>query len=84
MTLYNALVKPHFNYCSLILENCSVTLQQKLPKLQNRAARVICLEHVWNTLPIDDFKTFLTIDDFKKKLRKNMINDENSMCLLKY
>ena len=65
-------------------ENCSVTLQQKLQKLQNRAARVICLEHVWNTLPIDDFKTFLTIDDFKKKLRKNMINDENSMCLLKY
>ena len=51
-------------------ENCSVTLQQKLQKLQNRAARVICLEHVWNTLPIDDFK---------KKLRKNMINDENSM-----
>ena len=28
--------------------------------------------YVWNTLPIDLKNTVLTIDDFKKKLRKNM------------
>ena len=35
---------------------------------------------VWNSLPIDLKNTVLTIDDFKKKLRKNM-NDENSIIL---
>ena len=36
--------------------------------------------YVWNYLPIDLKNTILTIDDFKKKLRKN-INDENSIIL---
>ena len=39
--VYNALIKPHFDYCSLVWENCSVTLQQKPPKRQNRADSVI-------------------------------------------
>ena len=160
--VYNALIKPHFDYCSLVWENCSVTLQQKPPKRQNRADRVISgdsyeirlkdilqklkrkplnycrLEqllvltnkilqknaqkfltelfniaeneiynlqsnnntlmlskprtnamkrsfsykaaYVWNSLPIDLKNTVLTIHDFKKKLIKNM-NDENSIIL---
>ena len=36
--------------------------------------------YVWNSLPIDLKNTVLTIHDFKKKLIKNM-NDENSIIL---
>ena len=37
--IYNALVQPHFEYCSIVWENCGKTLFDKLQKLQNRAAR---------------------------------------------
>ena len=40
-TVYNALIMPHFDYCSLVWDNCSKHLQDKIQKLQNRAARVI-------------------------------------------
>ena len=36
-----ALIMPHFDYCSLVWDNCSKYLLEKLQKLQNRAARVI-------------------------------------------
>ena len=39
--IYNALILPHFDYCSLVWSNCSETLKLNLQKLQNRAARVI-------------------------------------------
>ena len=39
--VYNALIMPHFDYCSLVWDNCSKYLLDKLQKLQNRAARVI-------------------------------------------
>ena len=38
--IYNALVEPHFDYCSIVLGNCGKTHSQKLQKLQNRAARI--------------------------------------------
>ena len=38
LTIYNALVQPHFNYCSVAWDNCNIGLSQKL---QNRAARII-------------------------------------------
>ena len=40
-TIYSAFVLPHFDYCSLVWNNCSKTLQNKLQKLQNKAARII-------------------------------------------
>jgi hypothetical protein len=40
-TVYSALIMPHFDYCSLVWDNCSNYLLEKLQKLQNRAARVI-------------------------------------------
>ena len=40
-SIYQALVQPHFNYCNIVWGNCGVTLQDKLQKLQNRAARVL-------------------------------------------
>ena len=40
-SIYQALVQPHFNYCNFVWGNCGVTLQDKLQKLQNRAACVL-------------------------------------------
>ena len=40
-SIYQALVQPHFNYCNIVWGNCGVTLQDKLRKLQNRAASVL-------------------------------------------
>jgi hypothetical protein len=39
--MYNALVWPHFNYCSTIWNDESCSIIDKLFKLQKRAARVI-------------------------------------------
>ena len=40
-TVCSALIMPHFDYCSLVWDNCSKYILEKLQKLQNRAARVI-------------------------------------------
>ena len=39
--IFNSLIQPHFDYCSVVWDNCSKTLADKLQKLQNRAARVL-------------------------------------------
>ena len=39
--VYNAIILPHFDYCSLVWSNCSEYLLDKLQKRQNRAARII-------------------------------------------
>ena len=39
--IYNALIMPHFDYCSPVWDCLSGYLSDKLQKLQNRAARVI-------------------------------------------
>ena len=41
VSLYNALILPHFDYCSIIWGNCGLVLKNKLQVLQNRAARII-------------------------------------------
>ena len=41
LQIYHALIRPYFDYCSSVWVECSVTLCDKLQKLQNRAARVI-------------------------------------------
>ena len=41
LTIYNSLIQPHFDYCSVVWGCCSKGLSQKLQKLQNRAARII-------------------------------------------
>ena len=38
--VYNSLIQPHFDYCSLVWDGLSDQLSDKLQKLQNRAARV--------------------------------------------
>ena len=39
--LYKALVLPHFDYCSLVWDNCSNNSKDRLQKLQNKAGRII-------------------------------------------
>ena len=39
--IYNALILPHFDYCSPVWDCMSGYLSDKLQKLQNRAARAI-------------------------------------------
>jgi len=39
--IYQAIIQPHFDYCNVVWRNCGKTLQNKVQKLQNRAARVL-------------------------------------------
>ena len=41
LQIYQALILPHFDYCSLVWGDCNLTLTDKLKKLQNRATRAI-------------------------------------------
>ena len=41
LKIYEALIQPHFDYCSTVWDDLSITLNDKLQKLQNRAARTI-------------------------------------------
>ena len=41
LLLYQALIQPHFDYFNFVWGNCGITLQNKVQKLQNRAARVL-------------------------------------------
>ena len=41
ISVYNALITPHFDYCSEVWDTMGVGLSNRLQKLQNRAARVI-------------------------------------------
>ena len=43
--IYQALVKPHFDYCGIVWGNCGKTLRDKLQKLQNREARVLAFSN---------------------------------------
>lgn len=39
--IYNSLVQPYFDYCSVVWDSCGSILTEKIQKLQNRAARVL-------------------------------------------
>jgi len=39
--IYQALIQPHFDYRNVVWGNYGITLQNKIQKLQNRAARVL-------------------------------------------
>ena len=41
LQIYQALILPHFDYCSSVWGDCNLTLSDKLQQLQKRAARAI-------------------------------------------
>jgi hypothetical protein len=51
-SIYNALIRPHFDYCSEVWDTLGVGLSSRLQTLQNRAARII-MNLRYNTPGID-------------------------------
>ena len=47
--LFKALVRRHFNYYSLLWDNCLADLRIQLQRLQNKAARVITGESYYSS-----------------------------------
>jgi hypothetical protein len=43
LKIYGALIQPHFDYCNSVWDGLNITLNDKLQKLQNRAARVMII-----------------------------------------
>ena len=43
INVYDSLVQPYFNCCSVVWGNCGSGLSEKLQKLQDRAARIWCV-----------------------------------------
>ena len=66
--IYKALVQPHFDYCSTLWGNCGKSLQDKLQKLQSRAARVITGEtyDIRSTYILNSL-SWETLDNRRKK-----------------
>ena len=62
--IFTCLVKPQFDYCSLVWDCCNTGLAEKLQKLQNRAARILL------SAPYDSSAT----DLFRKLHWKNLRN----------
>ena len=41
LSVYQSIVEPYFGYCSIVWDDISDRLTDKLQKLQNRVARII-------------------------------------------
>ena len=72
--IYNALIQPHFDYCSSVWDGLSNTLSDKLQKLQNRAARVI-LRASYNTSSrsLLEKLNWVTLDKRREKQKSLMM-----------
>ena len=82
LTIYQSLVQPYFDYCSLVWGNCNQTCNDKLQKLHNRAARVI----TGDTCDVRSSKILLklrweTLDKRREEQMIDMVNKAlNHMC----
>ena len=65
--IFNGLVKPQFDYCSLVWDCCSTSLAEKIQNLQNRAACVLL------SSPYDSSATDLFRRLHWKNLRNQML-----------
>ena len=50
--LGEALIMPHFDYCSPVWSNCNINLKSKMQKQQNRLARILLSADI--RTPVDD------------------------------
>ena len=66
--IYQALVQPHFVYCSSVWDGCSAKLSDKMQKLHNRAARIIT-KSSYDSSATEIFES-LHLDDLSKKRKK--------------
>ena len=58
LTVYNSLIQPHFDYCSVLWVCCSKGLSQKLQKLQDRAARIITFSN-YDRNTMNSYKAYI-------------------------
>ena len=69
--MYHSLVLPYFDYCSLVWNNCSQTLKDKVQRLQNRAARVITGDNYNYDIRSSDIFNKLGWNEFKAPSNSN-------------
>ena len=70
LTIYNAVIKPLFDYCDLVWGNLIKTLTGRLQKLQNRAARIITTKGLYDVRSVAIRKN-LRWDDLEAIRKKN-------------
>ena len=70
--IYNALIQPLFDYCSLVWSNCSETLKLSLQKLQHRDNYDVRLKEILLKL---GWKTLERRQNLIQKRMKNVINN---------
>ena len=57
LKIYIALIQPYFDYCSAVWDGLNITLNDKLQKLQNRAARIITKSRYDTTILHKNYET---------------------------
>ena len=72
LTIYNAVVKPLFDYCDVVWGNLTKSLTARLQKLQNRAARIRTLKGY--DVKSADIRKNLRWDDMKTIRKKTLSN----------
>ena len=70
LTIYNALIKPLFDYCDVVWGNLNKTLTARLQKLPNRAARIITRNG--NDVRYPDISKELRWDDLEPITKKHL------------
>ena len=76
--IYQTLVQPNFDYCSMVWGNCGEALKEKLQKLHNRAARVITVDtYEIRTYEVDTY-------DILKKLNWKTLEERRKEPKLAY
>ena len=68
--IYNALIQPHFDYCSPLWDICGKHLLDKLQKFQNRAARIIAsLSYEINSADVLESLGWETLDNRRQRTK---------------
>jgi hypothetical protein len=79
--IYNSLNQAIFDYCDVILDNMSITLAQRLQKLQNRAARVItCQGYEDRSIDIRSQLKWKTLSQIRNSHKLMMYKILNNMA----
>ena len=83
ISVYNAIVQPHFDYCSLFWDIGNAYSLEKLQKMQNRAARVITGKsfEVRSQSILQELGWQPLVDRWKQNKAEFMYKGKNGNCL---
>ena len=83
--IYNSIVKPHFDYCSVVWDSIDMSLADQLQKLQNRAARIITgAPYTVHTCEIFSKLGWITLAQERKCQKATMIHKIMNNCAPSY